>query len=742
LAHPKAIALAKTSFKMHALSLIRSVFGAWKKPASNPVLEPRADINTRNSMESFSKAPILTASALLLGALSVQAQSPASRPIAAQNSALRNLPQTQPGIQNPQVLLPQARFDRIGVLEAWRSDEGWMRGAFKVEKEGDLTFLRVSQTAARITTTAAVPIGAKELALSFKVRSSAIEPGQQEWDVPIISITFFDRFGNEIADGWKAGWRFRQSMPQWQSIARRYTLPPGARVARIEIAHKPQKGTFDVADLKLFDPANAPAGVDVAALGAPLDVSKPLGENAKQKGFPFLDSKRGLGASVNEKNVQVTLHISARAGAGGNGTQAKPLNSLVEAVDIAKGHLNQGRGVRIALQAGLYRLTQERQLLEKNYANAALDLWNWTPQGRDAVLVIEGVGGQAILSGAEEWKPQQWELVDKAKRIYRHAWKENWGFHHAGYYRWNNIRQHRRELVALNGKPLELAMLEDFSYTDPQGRIYDSVGNVIRQDKDVKKEAYTYIGWKGAQVLEPGQFGVAERDDHEGGDSIYLRLPENMTTLDGATVEVGKSRTLMMVNGKNNFVMRNLVFQHAASHYNDYFGKAAFDTGDWLSPKDTHDWVIENCVFRHNNGLGCVFTTSLMSMCAMCAQNTMARRASTPPKYARLVMPTVEVLHNNHRARPAKYYGHGGGGMSLAVRMPFSPIANSTTTTALASAKMSLASASSTFATSSTTTPKACFTKSPGGRFSSRFADHRQRSARILPVECEQRNSR
>jgi hypothetical protein len=56
---------------------------------------------------------------------------------------------------------------------------------------------------------------------------------------------------------------------------------------------------------------------------------------------------------------------------------------------------------------------------------------------------------------------------------------------------------------------MELAMLEDFSYTDPQGRIYDSVGNVIREDKDAKKEAYTYIGWKGIEVLQPGQFGVA-----------------------------------------------------------------------------------------------------------------------------------------------------------------------------------------------------------------------------------------
>jgi hypothetical protein len=256
--------------------------------------------------------------------------------------------QTQPGIQHPEVVLPQARFDRLGVLDAWRSEERWMRDAFKVEKEGDLTFLRVTQSPARIWTTAAVPLGAKELALHFRVRATGIEPGQQEWDVPLVSVTFLDRFGNEIADGWKAGWRFRENMPQWRNIARRYSLPAGARVARVEIAHKPQKGTFDIADLKLFDTANAPEGVDVAALGAPVDISKPLGEKANGKGFPFLDPKRGVGARVNEKNVQVTLHVNPNAKAGGNGTTTSPLNSLVQAVDTAKTASQPGRGVRIA----------------------------------------------------------------------------------------------------------------------------------------------------------------------------------------------------------------------------------------------------------------------------------------------------------------------------------------------------------------------------------------------------------
>jgi hypothetical protein len=516
--------------------------------------------------------------------------------------------QTQSGTESSRGLLPQARFERPSIMEAWRGGEPWMRDAYQVQKEDVLSFLRTTQANANITTNAAVPQNAKELALSARVRLTGYEAGAQAWDVAGLSLTFFDRFGNEISDGWEAGIRFDKSIAQWQPVGRRYQVPEGARTAKVEIFHKGRKGTFDIADLHLFDPAQPPADVNVAALGTPLKVAKPLDAKAKTDGFPVLDPKRGLGANVDEEAVKTTLHVSTKAGTGGDGSIAKPFNSLAAAVDAARPLLNAGQGVRIAVQAGLYRLTQEKTVIAEYGHQAAIDLTNWTPQGREAPLIIEGVGGQAVLSGAEASNPNEWKLIDAQKKIYSRPWKDNYGLQHAGYYVWKDVRLHRRELVVLNDKRMELALLEDYSWEDPKMRVYDNVGNIEREVGDTGKEPYTYKGWRGSAVLEPGQFGVAERDDHEGGDTLYMRLPANMKNLDGATIDIGRARTLMMVIGKNNFVMRNLTFQHAASHGSYHFNTAAFETGGWIQPKDTHDWVIENCSFSNNNGVGLFFT--------------------------------------------------------------------------------------------------------------------------------------
>jgi hypothetical protein len=344
---------------------------------------------------------------------------------------------------------------------------------------------------------------------------------------------------------------------------------------------------------------------------------------------------------------------------------SQAFNSLPAAVEAARPLLNQGRGVRIAVQAGLYRLTQEKTVLPEFGHSAAIDLANWTPQGREAPLVIEGVGGQAILSGAEASSPREWKLVNAAKRIYSRPWKENFGFLHAGYYVWKQTYLHRRELVALNGKRLTPVLLEDYTWQDPKMRVYDDIGNIEREVGDTGKEPYTYVGWKGIDVLEPGQFGVAERDDHEGGDALYMRLPENMKSLDGATIDIGKARSLMMVIGKNNFVMRNLTFQHTASHYGYHFNTAAFETGGWIQPKDTHDWLIENCTFRENNGRGLVFSNLNYADVRNVRVENNGGMGMTTAEVRKVRFANLEVLNNNWRAAPSGNDGHGGGGLTF-----------------------------------------------------------------------------
>jgi hypothetical protein len=258
--------------------------------------------------------------------------------------------------------------------------------------------------------------------------SAITKLGAQAWDVAGLSVTFLDRFGNVVSDGWEGGIRFDKGIAQWQAVGRRYLVPNGAQFARVEIFHKAKKGTFDIADLRLFDPSKPPTGVDVALLGAATNVAKPLDAKAKSGGYPILDPRRGIGAKIDEKAVKVTLLVSANAKAGGDGSKARPFNSLPAAVDAARPLLNEGQGVRIAVQAGLYRMTQEKTVLPEFGHSAAIDLTNWTPQGREAPLIIEGVGGQAVLSGAEASSPNEWKLVNAEKRIYSRPWKRTSAF--------------------------------------------------------------------------------------------------------------------------------------------------------------------------------------------------------------------------------------------------------------------------------------------------------------------------
>jgi hypothetical protein len=178
-------------------------------------------------------------------------------------------------------------------------------------------------------------------------------------------------------------------------------------------------------------------------------------------------------------------------------------------------------------------------------------------------------------------------VVDAAKKIYRHDWNPNWGFHSEGYYSPPNILLHRKEIVFINGKRLEPAILENYNYTDPKGRVYNEVGLLI-EEKPNAEGGYEYIGYAGHDVLKPGQFGVAQLgpgeedyDNHEYPNSIFIRLPESMNGLSGASIEVGMAEAALAIQvAKDNLVIRNLVFKHFATYYNTHWEPAVI----WKRP--------------------------------------------------------------------------------------------------------------------------------------------------------------
>ncbi len=309
-------------------------------------------------------------------------------------------------------------------------------------------------------------------------------------------------------------------------------------------------------------------------------------------------------AIPDESGIAVTLYVdaqSAQADDGNDGADpAKPLLTFRGAVNKAAEKIKVGVSTRVLLKPGVYRETSDADLKV-----ADNELFKST------LLVIEGEEkGEVIINGAERegWEPETWTLVDAGRKIYRHDWSPNWGLHSEGYNSPPHILLHRREIVYINGKVLKPAILENYNYTDPRGRVYNEVGLLIEENPNAEG-GYEYLGYAGHDILKPGQFGVAELgpgednyDNHKHPNSIFVRLPEGMDNLTGAEIEVGRAEAALAIQvAKDNLVIRNLVFKHFATRYNTHWEPAVI----WKRPGDhrwCRDWLIEDCDFIDNGG--------------------------------------------------------------------------------------------------------------------------------------------
>ena len=253
-----------------------------------------------------------------------------------------------------------------------------------------------------------------------------------------------------------------------------------------------------------------------------------------------------------------------------------------------------------------------------------------------------------------------------------------------GYYTTANIITHRREPMALNGKLLTPRILEKYRYVDKKGRVYNDVGLLVGEGKPKGKPGYTYEGFAGADVLKPGEFGVAELGpgdarykghEHKHPNSLFLRLPDGVKTLEGAAVEVGFAPTLLRIRNKQSVVLRNLVFRHAASWYLNHFDTAAVDIGfDPVVAKHAYEldlnplnYVIDRCVFEDNNGTG--LQTRGMDRFAVrhCTMRNNGKEGVSLSHARNGVVEDVEVTANNRLGwlGGLDHTPHGGGGVNL-----------------------------------------------------------------------------
>ncbi len=412
------------------------------------------------------------------------------------------------------------------------------------------------------------------------------------------NISFVHAAVGGLEAGFAGNWIAEGDTDGWVEIDREFDAPRGiVRRMRIVVACPGDRGTVDIKDVKVI-------GFPERLKEKP-DMSAVLGPNRQRR---EVDPSVITGSDIDESKIKITIHVDndhPNANDLNTGVDRnQPKKSIQSAVDdFRMQHSGFTGATKILIHPGVYRPARTITIDNLMYAT------------RKQLLVLEGAeAGKVVITGSitEGFEPGTWELVDRQRRIYRHDWPYDWGLVNRGYYFTADIVTHRREMIALNGELMTPKILEGYNYVDKRGREYNEVGLLVSEGNPKGKPGYDYTGFLELDALEPGEFGVAERSDHDRGDSLYLRLPAGMTELDGALVEVAYLPTLLRVRDKHNFVMRNLTFKHAASWYINYFDSNAVEIGPTpLAQSKSHElnlqpqnYLIEDCVFEDNVASG------------------------------------------------------------------------------------------------------------------------------------------
>ncbi len=294
-----------------------------------------------------------------------------------------------------------------------------------------------------------------------------------------------------------------------------------------------------------------------------------------KRGFAERVPEEQRGAQIDESSIQHTVTV------GPEGDH----QTITEAWPTVKKHLEAGEPTRLKLAAGTYRET-----LGHVKANDQL---------RDTLLVIEGAGrDQTVMSGSDVVPASRWEEVGDG--VYATDWEHDWG-NYASPWETPKPIGHRSEMVFVDGECMLPVMIEVYDY-QITGQLMDH-GN--------RKQQWKYTGFldpaKNPNVLAPGSFGVAEKD--ENGNKLYLRLPEGKA-IGYVTVEVSARRQIVNFDGggdfdgafergKNNLVLRGITFQHYASRTKSWGAQDTLALG-----KNVQNVLIENCAFNWNSSVG------------------------------------------------------------------------------------------------------------------------------------------
>jgi len=560
-----------------------------------------------------------------------------------------------------------------GFPSAWYAVRPASKANATVVEEDGQRFLRVSGQQTSIGSVVKAP---KEgviptTIVTFKARLVGYEKSPNG-SPPNLSAEFLDSGGgiSATASVWIAD---EKEMDGWFDVRATLTSRRDDRI-RFLLNFDAKTGHLDISN---FQVAFEEEKVDRSKIHSLDDTDPMFGRSEERR---VTDPSRITGAKLDESKVTRTLYVDPAAENANDlnpGTDSrKPKRTIAGAVAEAQQVYNEWRspvGIRISLAAGVHRVTQP----------ISVDQWRYW--ARNVPLILEGdPNGGTIIAGSvtEGFESNTWELVDKERKVYRHAWDHNWGLVDRGYYTSPNILTHRRELVALGGKLLKPRILEAYDYVDSRGRQYNEAALLIAEGRPSGKPGYTYRGFLGIDKLEPGEFGVAELGpdepnyagfEHDRPNSIFIRLPDDVTSLDKVLVEVGIAPSLLRAYDHHQLVLRNLTFKHAAGWYLNYADETAVEiqydpnmfsasVSQDLMPKNV---IVEQCKFIDNNGRGLAVTSNGFTIRNCDFINNGRDGMSVEGRNG--IIENVLATRNNRIGFLAgnKATPHGGGGISL-----------------------------------------------------------------------------
>lgn len=325
----------------------------------------------------------------------------------------------------------------------------------------------------------------------------------------------------------------------------------------------------------------------------------------------------GTSPAIDESRASTVLRVippvddpSATQDVAADGSEARPFQSIGQAMTAALAQKAQGVGVKISIASGTYRET----IIEEDFKNPAEDT--------DAPLVIEAERpGTVTVTGADRWT-DGWRAGEQAG-VYLHDWPHKWGVPANP---WANF----------DDKSVNQTLNVDFPEIVRRAEIVLLDGRPLRQvlDRDDLKEGGFHID--------------------EAAETLTVHLPPQRRPDE---LEVGVRNTLFAASGKRNLVIRGIRFQHCAN---------GFNRGAALSITNSENVLIEDCQTEWNNYSG--FTISG----ARSKHTTLRRVRANHNGYGNgsaqtthLRLEDVEASHNNWRGDWGGWHGWDVAGIKI-----------------------------------------------------------------------------